>query len=137
MRGKLKQNPSLEEDYRNIVKEQLEAGIVEPAPEEPTGERLFYMPHKPVVREEATTTKVRMVFDASAKEHPLSTSINECMYPGPPLQPLLWDILVRAHMSSHLLLADLKKSFSSDRSKGKKTGTPFVFCSTSMGRKNI
>ena len=52
---KLKQNPSLEEDYRNIVKEQLEAGIVEPAPEEPTGERLFYMPHKPVVREEATT----------------------------------------------------------------------------------
>ena len=108
---KLKQNPSLEEDYRNIVKEQLEAGIVEPAPEEPTGERLFYMPHKPVVREEATTTKVRMVFDASAKEHPLSTSINECMYPGPPLQPLLWDILVRARMSSHLLLADLKKAF--------------------------
>ena len=111
MERKLKRNERLEEDYRNIVKEQLKSGIIEPAPEKPTGQRLFYMPHKPVVREEATTTKVRMVFDASAKEHPLSTSINDCMYPGPPLQPLLWDILVRARMSTHLLLADIKKAF--------------------------
>ena len=72
-----------------IVREQLEEGIVEVAPKTPTGDRTFYMPHKPVVRESASTTKVRMVFDASAKPHLLANSINECMYTGPPLQPLL------------------------------------------------
>ena len=38
-----------------------------------------------------------MVFDASTKPNPLANSVNECMYTGPPLQPLL--------------LADLKKAF--------------------------
>ena len=69
------------------------------------------MPHKPVIKENASTTKVRMVFDASARPHPLANSVNECMHTGPPLQPLLWDILIRARMSTHLLLADLQKAF--------------------------
>ena len=69
------------------------------------------MPHKPVVKQDATTTKTRMVFDASAKPQPTSRSINECMYPGPPLQPLLWDILVRARMSPYLLIGDIEKAF--------------------------
>ena len=69
------------------------------------------MPHKAVVRTEAVTTKVRMVFDASAKPHPLAASINECMYTGPSLQPLLWDIMIRSRMSENLLLGDIKKAF--------------------------
>ena len=69
------------------------------------------MPHKAVVRTEAVTTKVRMVFDGSAKPHPLAASINECMYTGPSLQPLLWDIMIRSRMSENLLLGDIKKAF--------------------------
>ena len=108
-----KQSPNitLKKEYEKIVQDQLEEGIVEIAPEKPTGDRMFYMPHKPVVRENAATTKVRMVFDASAKPHPLANSVNECMYTGPPLQPLLWDIMIRARMSTHLLLADIQKAF--------------------------
>ena len=86
---KLKRNEELKIEYDNIVREQIEQSIVEKIPEQPTGERVFYMPHKPVVRESAISTKVRMVFDASAKPHPLSNSVNECMHAGPPLQPLL------------------------------------------------
>ena len=71
----------LREEYEKIVRDQLEKGIMEVAPETPTGDRTFYVPHKPVVRESASTTKVRMVFDASAKPHPLANSVNECMYP--------------------------------------------------------
>lgn len=37
--------------------EYLEQGIVKKAPKQPTGPSVFYMPHKPVVREEATTAK--------------------------------------------------------------------------------
>ena len=108
---KLSQDPKLREEYDKIVRNQLEEGIVEVAPETLTGDRTFYMPHKPVVRESASTTKVRMVFDASAKPHPLANSVNECMYTGPSLQPLLWDILIRARMCTHLVLADTQKAF--------------------------
>ncbi|XP_032238372.1 uncharacterized protein LOC116618592 [Nematostella vectensis] len=75
------------------------------------GDRIFYMPHKPVVRANAQTTKVRMVYDASCKPHPLANSVNECMHTGPPLQPLMWDIMIRARMAPHLILGDLEKAF--------------------------
>ena len=108
---KLKQNQQLKDVYEKIVHEQLKDGVIEKTKESSTSERVFYMPHKPVIKENASTTKVRMVFDASARPHPTANSVNECMHTGPPLQPLLWDILIRARMSTHLLLADLQKAF--------------------------
>lgn len=80
---KLLRNEKLREEYGGIVEEQLKEGVIEEAPQNPTGERVFYMPHKPVVKQSAITTKVRMVFDASAKPHPLANSINDCMFTGP------------------------------------------------------
>ena len=108
---KINQDKDLKKEYEQIIENQLKERIIERAPEQPTGDRLFYMPHKPVVRQDATTTKVRMVFDASAKPHPLANSVNDCMFTGPPLQPLLWDIMVRARMSPRLVLADIQKAF--------------------------
>ena len=109
---KLLRNGKLREEYGDIIEEQLKAdGVIKEAPQNPTGERVFYMPHKPVVKQSAVTTKVRMVFDASAKPHPLANSINDCMFTGPPLQPLLWDTMVRARMSTNLLLSDIEKVF--------------------------
>ena len=94
-----------------IIDGQLAIGVIEKVPDMPSGERVYYMPQKPVLRQDAATTKVRMVFDASSKPHPLSSSINDCMFTGPPLQPLLWDIMVRARMSSNLLMADIRGAF--------------------------
>ena len=108
---RLSKNENLREEYANIIEEQLQVGIVEEAPERPTGEREFYRPHKPVIRESAVTTKIRMVFDASAKAYPWANNINDCVFTGPPLQPLLWDIMVRARMSTNLLLGDIEKAF--------------------------
>jgi len=101
----------LKEEYEKIVATQNESGIIEKVPNSPTGNRVFYMPHKPVIREDAATTKVRMVFDASSKHHYLANSINECMYRGPPLQACMWDILIRARMPTDILLGDIKKAF--------------------------
>ena len=50
-----------------------------------------------------------MVFEASAKLQPLTISINDCMFTGPPLQPFLWDIMVRVRMSTNLLLGDIDR----------------------------
>ena len=108
---KLEKASELKKEYDDIINEQLVEGVVEEAPENPTGDRVYYMPHKPVVRQDATTTKVRMVFDASAKPNASAESINDCMFTGPPLQPQLWYILVRTRLMQNLVLADIQKAF--------------------------
>ena len=62
--------------------------------EEATGQE-FHLPHKPVIRISAQSTKIRVVYDKSAKASPNVPSLNECLYPGPPLQNRLWDVLIR------------------------------------------
>ena len=61
--------PMVRESYNKLIEEQLTMGIIEKVPEKPTGKRVFYMPHKPVVREGAASTKVRMVL-MPAVNHP-------------------------------------------------------------------
>jgi len=56
-------------------------------------------------------SRIRTEKGRSAKPYPLANSINECMFTGPPLQPLLWDIMARARMSTNLLLGDIEKAF--------------------------
>jgi len=107
---KLQSKPELFDKYDEIIQEQLDEGIVERVEEDPK-EREFYIPHKPVVRETAETTKVRIVFDASAKANENSPSLNECLETGPPMQNLLWDVLVRNRLKPIALVGDLKQAF--------------------------
>ena len=55
-----------------------------------------------------------MVFDASAKPQSLTNSINDYMFTGSPLQPLLSNIMIRVRMFTSLLLGD-RKGVSPDR----------------------
>ena len=57
--------------------------------------REFYIPHRYVVRESAQTTKMRTVYDASARESPEAPSLNDCLYAGPALRNKLWNVLVQ------------------------------------------
>ena len=106
-----KMTEEIRDGYEEIIEDQLRMGVIEEVPKQPSGKRIFYMPHKPVVREEATSTKLRMVFDASAKPLPDAFSINECMNPGPITQPLLWDILIRSRMAPVCITGDVTKAF--------------------------
>ena len=76
-----------------------------------TGSQEFYIPHKPVVRESAETTKLRVVYDASARAHSGAPSLNECLNPGPPLQNQLWSVLVRVRIHPVVIAGDLKQAF--------------------------
>ena len=93
---KLRQNEQLTNDYTEIVNNQLTDGIIEKIPGKPTGKHVLYLPHKPVVKHDAMTTKIKNGFRCKCETAPLASSINECIYGGPALQPLLWDILIRA-----------------------------------------
>ena len=106
---KLERNGNYEQ-YNDIIQEQFEKGIIEPAPAEVNGKE-FYIPHKGVVKQSAETTKLRIVYDASARESSTQPSLNDCLNPGPPLQNLLWSILVRSRFYPILLTGDLEKAF--------------------------
>ena len=72
-------------EYDGVISEQPEQGIVEKAPEK-VERKEFYLPHRTVVREEAETTKLRIVYDASARAHSNTPSLNECLHVALPLQ---------------------------------------------------
>ena len=97
-------------DYDGIIRDQLQNGIVEKAPEQVEGKE-FYIPHRAVVRENAETTKLRVVYDASARASDDAPSLNECLHPGPPLQNTLWSVLVRSRLHPIALSGDLRQAF--------------------------
>ena len=108
---KLKGNDDILKEYHQIIQDQLENEIIEAAPDTPTGERVFYMPHRAVIREDAETTKLRIAFDASAKQCNKDVSLNDCLHTGPSLQPHLQDVLVRNRLKPIALLGGIKQAF--------------------------
>ena len=107
---KLQKEPNLLDQYDEVIQDQLAKGIVERVSSDPVG-RECYFPDKAVVRESAESTKLRIVFDASARPNERRPSLNDCLETGPPLQNLLWDILVRNQLKHVALVGDLKKAF--------------------------
>ena len=104
------QRDGLTEQYDNIIREQVEAEIVERAPDMPVNKE-FYIPHKCVVKEKSETTKLRIVYDASARATPDSPSLNECLHSGPSLQNKLWDVLVQQRAFPVMVSADIRQAF--------------------------
>jgi hypothetical protein len=110
LKQKLERNRELMEKYDDIITEQLQTGIIEPVSleNEESNPNIHYLPHHAVVREDKSTTKVRIVFDGSARLNNDGLSINDCLECGPNLVPSLFDILVR--FRSHVV-ADIEKAF--------------------------
>ena len=84
-------------EYDKVIQEQINEGIIGKVSETETSEKgkEFYLPHRPVIRESAEATKIKIVHDASAKPNKDSVFLNECLETGPPLQNSHWDILIR------------------------------------------
>ena len=80
---KLRRTDMLSE-YDAVISEWLEHGVIEKVPEKVEGKE-FYLPHRALVREEAETTKLQIVYDASTHAHSNAPSLNECLHAGPPL----------------------------------------------------
>ena len=86
--------PEIAAAYSENTTQYLEKGYIrkiDPTEEKPA--RRWYLPHFPVVRLDRTTTKTRIVFDASAKFGGIS--LNDVIYQGPKLQRDLNDVLLR------------------------------------------
>ena len=99
------------EEYNKVMQDQIDEGILEEVPEQQTGDIIHYIPHQAVIREDAESTKMRIVYNCSARQNTESPSLNDCLEIGPPLQPLIFDILLRNRMNKYCILADIQKAF--------------------------
>ena len=107
---RLRQDPAILKEYDRTIKDQLEKGIIETVQVgEPTSDRVHYLPHHAVVRQEKTTTKLRVVYDASAKSD--GPSLNECLRKGPRFNQLILGLLLRFRSYRIALTADVEKAF--------------------------
>jgi len=57
------------------------------------------------------TTKVRIVYDASAKSQKCLNSLNDCLFRGPAILPDLVGLLMRFRLHLIFILADIEKAF--------------------------
>ena len=97
------------EEYEGVLIEeysQLDAIEKEPEPES----KGYYMPHHAVMREEATTSKIRVVFNASSSKIG-ERSLNDTIDPGPSLLPDLVGLLLRFRELPAAVQADIRKAF--------------------------
>ena len=104
------ENQGILEPCDASIKEQLVEGIVEPAKKQFVG-REFYIPHKPVIRESAESTKLGIVYDASGQASQKAPSLNDCLHAGPHLQNQLWSVMVRARFHPVLTTGDMNQAF--------------------------
>ena len=73
-------------------------------------EETFYLPMHAVRKEESTTTKLRVVFDASAKSS-TGLSLNDILLVGPTVHPPLIDVLLRFRTHRVALTTDVSKMY--------------------------
>ena len=100
-------------EYNKIIKQYINDGIVEPVRSTTTSYDIGsvrYLPHRAVVRQNRDTTKVRIVFDASAHVDNES-SLNDILYSGPCMLPLLHDILIRFRIGKIGIVANVQQAF--------------------------
>ena len=108
---RMKENPDLIQKYDEIIEDQLKQGVVEKVRTESKDTIKHYIPHHAVINPTKATTKVRIVYDASAKTKPGNKSLNECLYRGPILLQNLTGILFRFRLNKIALVSDIEKAF--------------------------
>ncbi|XP_024887040.1 uncharacterized protein LOC112464328 [Temnothorax curvispinosus] len=105
---RLKVNPEIKSQYVEFMKDYEQQGHMSLVPSDAQSKpkETYVLPHHPVIRPESITTKLRVVFDASA-ETSLGTSLNDRLMVGSNLQEDLFSILMRFRTHEFAMTADI------------------------------
>ena len=109
---RLEANPILHQQYRDFIHEFIDLEHLEEVPKQELDlppHKCFYLPHH-CVQKESTTTKLRVVFDASAKTS-TKVSLNDVLLVGPKIQDDLFDHLIRFRCYAIGITGDIAKMY--------------------------
>ena len=107
---KLAKNPELSQEYNSFLLEYEQLGHMTKIKENPSELNTYYLPHHCVIKQSSSTTKVRVVFDASLKTN-TGLSLNDVQSVGPIIQDDLFSLLVRFRKYPFVLTADIEKMY--------------------------
>ena len=97
-------------EYDKIVDEYLKLGNIEEVQNQGETGQVVYLTHKEVVKEEGSTTKLRIAFDASAK-YKNTVSLIDVSYKGRCLNADLNSLLLKFRVHPIALTADIEKAY--------------------------
>ena len=101
------------DQFADVMKEYFTLGHAEEVPimdlYKPP-KQVYYMPMHAVKKDSSVTTKLRVVFDASAKSN-TDVSLNDTLMIGPTVHSSLVDVLLRFRLHPIALTADISKMY--------------------------
>lgn len=113
LEARLNRDPALFQDYAKFMQDYLESGHMTPVNSQ-TGNipsnSCYYIPHHCILKPHSTTTKLRVVFDASAKSSN-DMSLNDSLFIGTKLQQDIVSLLLRFRIHKVVLIADIKQMY--------------------------
>lgn len=111
LESKLRRQPEIAQQYDSFMREYIFLGHMRLVPEEDKPRfSPVYIPHHAVLRLSSSSTKLRVVFNASCKSSN-GTSLNEFLLICPKLQQDLPAILLRWRLFRYVYTADIMKIF--------------------------
>ncbi|XP_076635445.1 uncharacterized protein LOC143348733 [Colletes latitarsis] len=104
-------DPKFQNAYREFLREYEDLGHMERISDHLTNKGpVYYLPHHGVLRESSSTTKLRVVFNASCKTSS-GTSLNDLVHTGPNLLPEIFSLLLRWRKYAIAFSADVEKMY--------------------------
>ena len=100
-------------DLKSVMQEYFDSKHAESIPDadlEKPRQSVFYLPMHMVRKESSSTTKIRAVFDASAKSS-TGVSLNDTLLVGPTVHPPLVDVLLRFRLHRVALTTDVSRMY--------------------------
>ncbi|XP_025270389.1 uncharacterized protein LOC112639727 [Camponotus floridanus] len=113
MEKKLSKHSELKRQYDAFMQEYIELGhmkLIQNASSDKQEYPTYYLPHHAVIKEESETTKLQVVFDASAKTES-GISLNDVQMVSPIIQQDLFNILLRFREHRYAIAADISKMY--------------------------
>ncbi|XP_055840984.1 uncharacterized protein LOC129908495 [Episyrphus balteatus] len=107
---RLAKDPELKLSYRQFMKEYQELGHMSEVNIREINEPYYFMPHLCVQKPDSSTTKLRVVFDASAKTS-ANLSLNDILHTGPTIQDDVFTMLLRFRIPRYVFTADIEKMY--------------------------
>ena len=104
-------DPSFKQRYIDFMQDYINSNhMTENTACSPCNAVSYFLPHHGVIKEASTTTKLRVVFDASAKTT-TGKSFNDIQLIGPTVQDDLLSILLRFRQHRYVVTADIEKMY--------------------------
>ncbi|XP_059222740.1 uncharacterized protein LOC131996801 [Stomoxys calcitrans] len=110
--ARLMRNSSFKLEYDQVLDEYISLGHMSEiqSNDESNLTRHYYLPHHAVVKPESTTTKVRVVFNASSSSSN-GVSLNDVLYTGPVLQQDLTILILKWRFFRYVFNGDITKMY--------------------------